>query len=182
MSRFAWPVAATAARSVRSTGHGDMRASRTGRLVLLAPGEGGPPCAGEDDHPTRGLPSAPGRGRPPKAAARRSEDRRGVGERLLRTGAGDLILKGESPVLPTGSAAPRKAELGRATRYSSLVAAPGHGGLIRHILVMRSCCKGTRRPAHRWSRSNRGCPLGTGLVRPMWHASGTGARTNSART
>src|SRR5918996_5907594 len=34
-------------------------------------------------------------------------------------------------VLSTGSLAPRKAELGRATRFSSLVAAPGHGGLIR---------------------------------------------------
>jgi hypothetical protein len=31
----------------------------------------------------------------------------------------------------TGSAAPRRAELGRAARFSSLVAAPGHGGLIR---------------------------------------------------
>jgi len=32
----------------------------------------------------------------------------------------------------TGSAAPRRAELGRATRFSSLVAAHGHGGLIRY--------------------------------------------------
>ena len=30
-----------------------------------------------------------------------------------------------------------------------------------------------RSPAHRWSKSDRGCPLGTGLVRPMWHADGT---------
>jgi hypothetical protein len=33
----------------------------------------------------------------------------------------------------TGSAAPRRADLGRATRFSSLVAAPGHGGLIRDL-------------------------------------------------
>jgi hypothetical protein len=32
----------------------------------------------------------------------------------------------------TGSVAPRRAELGRAARFSSLVAAPGHGGLIRY--------------------------------------------------
>src|SRR5215218_7570948 len=44
--------------------------------------------------------------------------------------AGTLRLKRKSPV-PTGSAAPRRAELGRAARFSSLVAAPGHGGLIR---------------------------------------------------
>jgi hypothetical protein len=31
-----------------------------------------------------------------------------------------------------GAAAPRRAELGRATRFSSLVAAPGHGGLISY--------------------------------------------------
>src|SRR5215211_3073464 len=35
-------------------------------------------------------------------------------------------------VLSTGSRAPRKAELGRAHRFSSLVAAPSHGGLIRY--------------------------------------------------
>src|SRR5215218_5447261 len=34
-------------------------------------------------------------------------------------------------VLSTGSLTPRKAELSRATRFSSLVAAPGHDGLIR---------------------------------------------------
>jgi hypothetical protein len=39
-------------------------------------------------------------------------------------------------VLSTGSVAPRRAELGRATRFSSLVAAPGHGGLIsNHALT-----------------------------------------------
>src|SRR5215217_6301681 len=40
--------------------------------------------------------------------------------------------EGPASVLSTGSHAPRKAELGRATRFSSLVAAPGHGGLIRY--------------------------------------------------
>src|ERR687898_410163 len=39
--------------------------------------------------------------------------------------------KAPASVLSTGSHAPRKAELGRAHRFSSLVAAPGHGGLIR---------------------------------------------------
>ena len=34
-------------------------------------------------------------------------------------------------LVSTGSVAPRRAELGRAARFSSLVAAPGHGGLIR---------------------------------------------------
>jgi hypothetical protein len=38
--------------------------------------------------------------------------------------------KAPASVLSTGSLAPRRAELGRATRFSSLVAAPGHGGLI----------------------------------------------------
>jgi hypothetical protein len=39
--------------------------------------------------------------------------------------------KAPASVLSTGSLAPRRAELGRATQFSSLVAAPGHGGLIR---------------------------------------------------
>jgi hypothetical protein len=37
--------------------------------------------------------------------------------------------------VPTGSAAPRRAELGRATRFSSLVAATSHAGLIRKFTV-----------------------------------------------
>src|SRR5206468_11686779 len=41
--------------------------------------------------------------------------------------------KAPASVLSTGSAAPRRAELGRATRFSSLVAAPGHGGLISKV-------------------------------------------------
>jgi single-strand DNA-binding protein len=41
----------------------------------------------------------------------------------------------------TGSAAPRRAELGRAHRFSSLVAAPGHGGLIStlHLAQTPTC-------------------------------------------
>jgi hypothetical protein len=39
--------------------------------------------------------------------------------------------KAPASVLPTGSLAPRKAELGRAHRFSSIVAATGHAGLIR---------------------------------------------------
>jgi len=35
------------------------------------------------------------------------------------------------------------------------------------LLVRRS------RPARRWRRCDRGCPLGTGIDRPMWHANGT---------
>jgi hypothetical protein len=31
------------------------------------------------------------------------------------------------------------------------------------------------RPARRWRRCDRGCPLGTGVVRPMWHEGGTAA-------
>jgi hypothetical protein len=45
--------------------------------------------------------------------------------------------------------------------------------LIRHIRGMRSCRSSEGRPAHGWRRSDRGCPLGTGLVRLMWHANGT---------
>src|SRR6266511_2748586 len=41
--------------------------------------------------------------------------------------------KAPASVLSTGSLAPRKAELGRAARFSSLVAAHGHGGLISKI-------------------------------------------------
>src|SRR5918993_2521612 len=55
-------------------------------------------------------------------------------------------------VLSTGSLAPRKAELGRATRFSSLVAAPGHGGLIsNHALtaVQPSAFAGGARPESR---------------------------------
>src|SRR5215216_2775961 len=40
--------------------------------------------------------------------------------------------KAPASVFSTGSLAPRKAELGRAHRFSSLVAAPSHGGLIRY--------------------------------------------------
>jgi hypothetical protein len=38
---------------------------------------------------------------------------------------------------------------------------------------MRSCSKSRRRSAHGCCESDRGCPLGTVRVRPMWHASGT---------
>src|SRR5215218_3506710 len=40
--------------------------------------------------------------------------------------------KAPASVFSTSSLAPRKAELGRAHRFSSLVAAPSHGGLIRY--------------------------------------------------
>jgi hypothetical protein len=43
-------------------------------------------------------------------------------------------------VLSTGSLAPRRAELGRATRFSSLVAAPGHVGLIRDRRLSAVLC------------------------------------------
>src|SRR5512132_1224451 len=52
-------------------------------------------------------------------------------------------------VLSAGSHAPRKAELGRATRFSSLVAAAGHGGLIRDrrpSAVLSSLCAGRANP------------------------------------
>jgi hypothetical protein len=49
--------------------------------------------------------------------------------------------KAPASVLSTGSIAPRRAELGRATRFSSLVAAPGHGGLIsNHALTAMQPC------------------------------------------
>jgi hypothetical protein len=35
---------------------------------------------------------------------------------------------------------------------------------------------GGRSPAHRGSDGDRGCPLGTGVARPMWHTSGTAGR------
>jgi hypothetical protein len=38
---------------------------------------------------------------------------------------------------------------------------------------MRSCWKRDRWPAYRWGGVDRGCPLGTGIVRPVWHANGT---------
>jgi hypothetical protein len=38
---------------------------------------------------------------------------------------------------------------------------------------MRSCWQRRRLPAHWWRGSDRGCPLGTEVVRPMWHAGGT---------
>jgi hypothetical protein len=46
---------------------------------------------------------------------------------------GQLVTHPERKIarVATGSTPPRRAELGRATRFSSLVAAPGHGGLIR---------------------------------------------------
>jgi hypothetical protein len=53
--------------------------------------------------------------------------------------------KAPASVVSTGSAAPRRAELGRAPRFSSLVAAPGHAGLIRHIRGMRSSWQSARR-------------------------------------
>src|SRR5829696_7815450 len=52
-------------------------------------------------------------------------------------------------VLSTGSLAPRKAELGRATRFSSLVAAAGHGGLITKMqgtAVLNAVLPGRARP------------------------------------
>jgi hypothetical protein len=52
-------------------------------------------------------------------------------------------------VLSTGSLAPRRAELGRATRFSSLVAAPGHGGLISKMqgtAVLSTVLAGHARP------------------------------------
>ena len=45
--------------------------------------------------------------------------------------------------------------------------------LIRHIRVMRSSWSSEGGPVHRPSGGDRGCPLGTGIVRPMWHAGGT---------
>jgi hypothetical protein len=37
-----------------------------------------------------------------------------------------------------------------------------------------------RRPAHRWGERDRSCPLGTGLVLPMWHVSGTATEVEIA--
>jgi hypothetical protein len=45
--------------------------------------------------------------------------------------------------------------------------------LIRHIRRMRSCSKSDRRRAARPDEGDRGCPLATLSVRPIWHASGT---------
>jgi len=80
MSRFAWPVAATAVRSVRSPGTATCgRAGLTGRRFWRR---------------EKVARRAPARTTTPLVVCRRrrAEDRRGVGERLLRTGAGDLIL------------------------------------------------------------------------------------------
>jgi hypothetical protein len=44
--------------------------------------------------------------------------------------------------------------------------------LIRHIRGMRSCWLSVGGPAHGRYGTDRGCPLGTGVVRPMWHANG----------
>jgi hypothetical protein len=49
--------------------------------------------------------------------------------------------------------------------------------LIRHIRGMRSCCWSEGRTAHQGRQVDRGCPLDTVIVCPMWHASGTPART-----
>jgi hypothetical protein len=46
---------------------------------------------------------------------------------------------------------------------------------------MRSSWKSGRRPAHRWRVVDRGCPLGTVVVRPFWHAAGTNGRPRAAR-
>jgi hypothetical protein len=43
----------------------------------------------------------------------------------------------------------------------------------RHIRGMRSSSKSGRRPGHGRHAVDRGYPLGTGIVRPMWHAAGT---------
>ena len=45
--------------------------------------------------------------------------------------------------------------------------------LIRHICGMRSCCWSEVRPAHQGRGVDRGCPLDTGIVRLIWHTSGT---------
>lgn len=50
--------------------------------------------------------------------------------------------------------------------------------LIRHVHGMRSSSKSVRRAGHPRYVGDRGCPLGTGLVRPMWHANGMAGRTN----
>jgi hypothetical protein len=60
-------------------------------------------------------------------------------------------------VLSTGSVAPRRAELGRATRFSSLVAAPGHGGLIRYRGL--SAVRTGLFPGHRRASGAKGCVL-----------------------
>jgi hypothetical protein len=38
---------------------------------------------------------------------------------------------------------------------------------------MRSCWQRRRLPAHWWRGSDRGCPLGTVIDPPIWHAGGT---------
>ena len=67
----------------------------------------------------------------------------------------------------TGSAAPRRAERGRASRFSSLVAAPGHGGL--QDSAPEPVPPGSHLPPgrtmHRWR------PLGT--PRLPWHVDQT---------
>jgi hypothetical protein len=77
--------------------------------------------------------------RPPRPGLDRRE---GYGKADHR---GDLILKGKSPGSCgegfEGDGVAEGLELGNGpTRFSSLVAATGHVGLIRHIRGMRSCC------------------------------------------
>jgi hypothetical protein len=48
--------------------------------------------------------------------------------------------------------------------------------LIRHIRGMRSCWQRAARPAQPSSGSDRGCPLSTVVVPPIWHANGTAGR------
>jgi hypothetical protein len=47
---------------------------------------------------------------------------------------------------------------------------------------MRSSWRSGRRPAHRRDEGDRGCPPGTGCVRPMWHVGGMIGRANATRT
>jgi hypothetical protein len=66
-----------------------------------------------------------------------------IGEQVLTAtvrGAG----KAPASVLSTGSLAPRKAELGRALRFSSLVAATSHVGLINKGLRLDGGCDRVR--------------------------------------
>jgi hypothetical protein len=50
---------------------------------------------------------------------------------------------------------------------------PAASSLSGIFAGMRSGCWSEGRPAHHRRGVDRGCPLDTGVVRPMWHASGT---------
>jgi hypothetical protein len=97
--------------------------------------------------------------------------------RQRRTASRTLLKQGRPlPAAPDKRAPARAiALLGGALAGSGPGTSPCIDGLslIRHIHGMRSSWSSEGRPGYGASEVDRGCPLGTGVVRLMWHAGGT---------